>query len=323
MNTLAVGIGAGLVSALLFLVVITGSPLAMLLSFIAPLPIFIASLGWQHRSGLVAAAAGAVAITLVSSAAAGLGLNPMAGLAFALGWALPAWWLAYLALLGRPLPDGSMEWYPLGRLVLWIAATCALITLLGVVALGEGSHETYRANLQRAFEAFLRTDQPAGGERPANETLSVVVQALPFFFALNFVFVLSLNLWLAAKTVQVSGRLPRPWPFIPATTMPRLSIGLLAGAAVAGFLDGFPGAFGLALSGALLAVFALQGLAFLHDASRRRPERRFILSGIYTLALLASSIVLPVLAILGIADVALSLRSRFGAGAAGPRTPST
>ena len=44
-----VGIGAGLVSALLFSVVITGSPLAVLLYSAAPLPIFIASLGWNQR----------------------------------------------------------------------------------------------------------------------------------------------------------------------------------------------------------------------------------------------------------------------------------
>lgn len=42
MVSVAVGIGAGLVSALLFAVVITGSPLAMLLSYLAPLPVFIA-----------------------------------------------------------------------------------------------------------------------------------------------------------------------------------------------------------------------------------------------------------------------------------------
>src|SRR5215211_1990261 len=139
MHSLIVGIGAGLVSALLFGVVITGSPLAMLLSFVAPLPIFIAALGWQHRAGLVAAAVGAIAV--------GATVNPTAGFAFALGWALPAWWLAYLALLGRPAPHGAMEWYPLGRLLMWIAGTAALITLIGIVALGEGSHETYRANV--------------------------------------------------------------------------------------------------------------------------------------------------------------------------------
>ncbi|MFL5206734.1 MAG: hypothetical protein ACJ8AR_12815, partial [Microvirga sp.] len=64
MNFLAIGIGAGVVSALLFGVVITGSPLAMLLSVIAPLPIFIAALGWNHRCGLIAAGSGALAIAL-------------------------------------------------------------------------------------------------------------------------------------------------------------------------------------------------------------------------------------------------------------------
>jgi hypothetical protein len=317
MYSLVVGIGAGLVSALLFGVVITGSPLAMLLSFIAPLPIFIASLGWQHRSGLVASAAGGLAVALA--------LNTTAGLAFALGWAVPAWWLAYLALLGRPSADGSVEWYPLGRLLLWLAGTSALITLIGVVALGEGSHEAYRSNVREAFEAFMRGAAPPAGDQPQqpNETLSVLIEALPFFFALNFVFVLAVNLWLAARTVQISGRLPRPWPFIPATAMPRTSTAFLAAAIGAGFLGGFVGAAGLALTGALVAAFALQGLAFLHDTSRMRPARGFLLGGVYTLALLMSSVVLPLLAILGLADVALSLRNRFGPGPAGPRTPPT
>ena len=317
MHSLVVGIGAGLVSALLFGVVITGSPLAMLLSFIAPLPIFIASLGWRHRSGLVAAIAGGLAISLA--------LNTTAGLAFALGWAMPAWWLAYLALLGRPAADGTVEWYPLGRLVLWLAGTSGLITLIGVVALGEGSHETYRSNVQQAFQAFLTANDVPAGDQPQqpNETLAFFIQALPFFFALNFVFVLALNLWLAAKTVQISGRLPRPWPFIPGTAIPRVATGLLAGAVAAGWLGGFAGAFGLSLTGALLAAFALQGLAFLHDTSRARPARGFMLGGVYALALLMSSVALPLLAILGLAEVALSLRNRFGPGAAGPRTPPT
>jgi len=317
MHSLVVGIGAGLVSALLFGVVITGSPLAMMLSFVAPLPIFIASLGWQHRSGLVAALAGGIAIAAA--------LNATAGLAFALGWAMPAWWLAYLALLGQPAAGGSMEWYPLGRLVVWMAGTSALITLLGIVALGGGSHEAYRTNVQQAFEAFLRSaaPPPPGGQLPGGDALGVVVQALPFFFALNFVFVLAVNLWLAAKTVQISGRLPRPWPSIPATAMPRIVAGLLVAAVAAGFLGGFVGALGLASSGALLAAFALQGLAFLHDTSRQRPARGFMLGGVYALVLLMSSVVLPLLAILGLADVALSLRSRFGPAPPGPRNPPT
>jgi Predicted membrane protein (DUF2232) len=317
-HLLAIGIGAGLVSALLFGVVITGSALAMMLSFIAPMPTFIAALGWNHRAGLVAAIAGGIAMALA--------LNPTAGAAFALGWALPAWWLGYLALLGRPGADGTTEWYPLGRLLLWIAGTAALITLIGVVALGDGSYETYRSNLSETFENFVRAQTPPQEGETAQQPgdlAGLIINALPFFFAVNFVLVLTLNLWLAGKAVQISQRLPRPWPFIPATTMPRIAIGLLIAASLLAFVDGFPGAFGMALTGALLGAFALQGLAFIHDTSMQRPGRPFLLSGIYVFALLVSSVVMPLLALLGVADVAFPLRNRFGAASGRPNPPST
>jgi hypothetical protein len=313
LNLLAIGIGAGLVSALLFGVVITGSPLAMMLSFIAPLPIFIAALGWNHRAGLVAALAGGGAMALA--------LNATAGIAFTLGWALPAWWLAYLALLGRPAADGRTEWYPLGRLLLWIAGTAALITLIGVVAIGDGNYATYRSTLTEAFESFVRAQQPPRPDGDAPEAdnifMGFVLGALPFFFAVNFVLVLTLNLWLAGKAVQISERLPRPWPFIPATAMPRSAIALVLVASAAAFAPGFVGAFGMAAAGALLCAFSLQGLAFIHETSQQKPGRAFLLSAVYVFAILVSSVMLPLLALLGLADVAFPLRNRFG----GPPTP--
>lgn len=316
MNLLAIGIGAGLVSALLFGAVITGSPLALLLSVVAPLPVFIAALGWSHLAGLVAGAAGAVAMALA--------LNVTAGIAFGIGWALPAWWLAYLALLGRPAADGIMEWYPLGRLLLWIVGTSALITIVGVVAIGDGSYEAFQQSLQGAFEAFLRGQEPgtAGGAPVSNEAfVSFVVGALPFLFAFNFVMILALNLWLAGRAVQISGRLPRPRPYIPATAMPKAAIGLVAASIAASFLPGFAGTAGLALAGGLLAALALQGLTFIHETSRRRPGRALLLGGVYVLTLAVGQVVLPLLAILGLTDVAFSLRNRFRSGAAGPESP--
>jgi hypothetical protein len=313
MNVL-VGIGAGLVSALLFGVVITGSPLAMMLCFIAPLPIFIAALGWSHRCGLIATVAGGLGL------AAALTLT--AGLAFALGWALPAWGLAYLALLGRPTATG-MEWYPLGRLLLWIAGTAALITLIGVIAIGDGSYEGYRRVVQQLFEQFLSAREQAPAGPAPSEITSFILSALPFFFAFNFVLVLALNIWLAARAVKISERLPRPWPFIPGLAMPKIAIGLLAVSIAVSFLPGFIGTFGMALTGALLAAFALQGLVFIHDVSQARPGRPFLLSMVYVVTFLASSLVMPLLALLGLADVAFTLRNRFRSGSAGPEIPPT
>jgi hypothetical protein len=308
-NILIIGVGAGLVSALLFGVVITGSPLAMLLSVVAPLPIFIAALGWSHFSGLVASISGGLAMTAA--------LNLTAGLAFTLGWALPAWWLAYLALLGRPAADGSTEWYPLGRLLAWIALTAALITFVGVLAIGGFSYAAFSETLRRVFDGLL---QGQGGT-PAPEaspTLRILIELLPLFFALNFVLILTLNLWLAGKAVRLSDRLPRPWPDIPATAMSSPALVALAVSVALSFAPGLIGAAGMVLAGAFFAAFVLQGLAFVHDTTRQRPGRGFLLGGLYVLTLFLSQIAMPLLAVLGCADAAFALRARFKPGAAGP-----
>jgi hypothetical protein len=253
-----------------------------------------------------------------------LALNPTAGIAYTLGWALPAWWLAYLALLGRPDDRGELEWYPLGRLLLWVSATAALITILGAVALGDGSYELYQQNLRQAFDSFVRVYPPnAGDPAPETEGLAfILISALPFFFAFNFVLILSLNLWLSAKVVKISERLPRPWPFIAGMTMPRSTLLLTGAAVVAAFLPGYFGVAGLALSGALLSALALQGLAVIHDVSQGRSARPVILTGVYTLAFLASQLVLPLLAILGALDSATSMRQRLKSGNGNPGSPS-
>jgi len=113
---LLIGLGAGAVAALLFASVASGAPLSLLLAHLAPLPILIVALGWNHWAGLTAAL----------SAAAGLGavIGFPLFLGFLIGVGMPAWWLGYLALLARPSANGagaSLEWYPVGRLVLWAA----------------------------------------------------------------------------------------------------------------------------------------------------------------------------------------------------------
>ena len=54
---LLVAIGAGAAAALLFASIATGSIIATLLFYLAPLPILIAAMGWSHLAGLLARAA--------------------------------------------------------------------------------------------------------------------------------------------------------------------------------------------------------------------------------------------------------------------------
>src|SRR5262245_27522759 len=96
-----IGIGAGIAAALLVALplaaLFSGASLglAVLLGLMAPLPILIAAIGWSHWAGLIAAATGG---------ALALALSGILFLPFLIGVALPAWWLGYLALLGRPAP---------------------------------------------------------------------------------------------------------------------------------------------------------------------------------------------------------------------------
>ncbi|HEX8665487.1 MAG TPA: DUF2232 domain-containing protein [Beijerinckiaceae bacterium] len=315
-----VGIGAGLVSALLFTVVAKGSHLAVVLSVVPSLPIFIAALGWNHRAGLIATAAGALALTVA--------FKLSLGATFAIGWGLPAWWLAYLALLGRPRPDGSLEWYPIGKLLFWTAITAALVTFAGAAAVGGGDHATYRDVLRGAFEGLLRdmtrtpaeTPLPPIRGIPAEDLANGVVSAIPFAMGWSLAFILAVNLWLAGRIVAISQRLVRPWPFMPAAALPRLALGVLAGAVALAFLPGFLGVAGIALAGSLSAAFALQGLAFVHDTTQGKPGRGALIAATWFLAIFIGHIAWPLLAVAGLADAAIGLRKRLPSGGPGPRS---
>src|SRR5215813_9673312 len=113
-QVVSVGLGAGVASALVFASIASGSALSIPLFYLAPLPILIAAMGWSHVSGLIAAGVAALGL--------GVAFGSMLFVVFLAGVGLPAWWLGYLALLARPAANGGsghLEWYPIGRLVIW------------------------------------------------------------------------------------------------------------------------------------------------------------------------------------------------------------
>jgi hypothetical protein len=307
MNFLVIGLGAGLASALLVAVVAKATPLAMLLFLLAPIPVLIATLGWDHRAGLVGTAVGGIVTALV--------LSPLEGIAFAIGTALPAWWLGYLALLGQTRPDGTIDWYPLGRLLMWIAATAAL-TVLATAIVSSGTYESFQERSRRLAELFLQGQRPPRAPDAPAPPPDVLVERFaalaPMLAAQGFTLILAMYVWLGAKIVAMSGRLPRPWPYIPATAMPRSTLLLLAGALVlANLAGGFAGVLGIALVGAVIMAFGLQGLAALHHLTVGRSGRTPILIITYLLLVLSQGLLFLALILFGIVDTAFGLRGRL------------
>ncbi len=334
---LGIGIGAGLVSALLFGVLLKATPLAIVLYLLAPLPILIVGLGWSRKAALVAAATGSLALVLA--------VAPFLGLAFAAYIALPAWWLAYLALLGRDV-EGRLEWYPTGRLLGWIAATAGL-AFIAIAILSSPNHATFDAQLHGLAQSLVQARDPDGaiearriddpgaqaGRAPAPgsvvgptepaqmaeadrgqgavtraELADALARVVPAFAANGLALLLTFYLWAAARIVRISGRLPRPWPDIPSTAMPRAMLGALAIAVLMCFGPGYVGVLGVALVGAFCAAFSLQGLAAFHDRSRGRPGRGLMLFGMYLILFVTQGIALIALTLFGLADIALDRR---------------
>ena len=329
LKDIGVGIGAGLVSALLFAVLLKATLLAIVLYLLAPLPILIVGLGWSPRAALAAVAAGALALALV--------VAPFLGIGFAVYLALPAWWLAYLTMLGRTDAAGGLEWYPIGRLLAWIAGTAAL-AFVAIAVVAAPDYRTFHAQLTgmarrvvqiqtgtvRTGPARAPASRPAPAEADApppaaaapapapaeiqDDVAEALATVAPALAAQGLAILLAFYLWAAARIVQISGRLTRPWPDIPATAMPRSALGVLAAAAVLALAPGYVGVLGVALAGALTAAFALQGLAAFHDRSRGRPGRGALLIGLYVVLLLTQGIALIALTVFGIADTALDRR---------------
>jgi hypothetical protein len=291
MQLLLVGLGAGAAAALLFASVASGSIAAIFLFYLAPLPIMIAALGWTHIAGLIAAATATVLVAALS------GVFFIAVPVIAFG----AWWLGYLALLARPSTNGggeALEWYPVGRLVLWSAVIGTLVVAAAVPNFGT-DQESLQAALRKTYERIL-------SDRSLIDMLVVAVPpAAAVFSTITNVF----NLWLAARAVKISGRLKRPWPDLASLTLPASSAGLLAAAVAGSFLPDLVGVLLGAFAASLLMAFAMLGFAVLHALTRGMSSRAVVLAGVYAVAIVLSWPVL-VMSILGLAEVVFDIRGR-------------
>lgn len=298
---LLVAVGAGVAAALLFASIATGSWIAPLLFYLASLPILIAAMGWSHLAGLLGA--------LIAATGLGLVLGFYFFLAFLFGVGLPAWWLGYLALLGRSVAaNGSadnMEWYPVGRLVFWAAIIGTSVIVVAMLNFGIDK-ESFQTEMRSAFERVLqaqgKTQLP--GQTDMGRLIDILVVALPPAAAVLLTVLNTFNLWLAARVVKVSGRLRRPWPDLSAMTLPNFAPGVLAAAVAGSFLPGLPGVLAGVLAASLFMAYAIMGFAVLHAVTRGMGGRTFALIGAYFTVLVFGWPILA-MSMLGLAEIRL------------------
>jgi hypothetical protein len=308
------GAGAGLVSSALFASAITGTPIAGLLFYLAPLPICLAGLGWGTVAGIAAGAAG----TLVTAAVLGPGL----GLLFALALGLPLATLCYFALLSRQNANtgqdsvAAVEWYPIGRLVGWAAIIGGLLAGVMMLYLGHDT-ESYREAIKDALQKSALKDQ---FDEAAIASLSTVAaRGLPALFGISWMIIALFNLWLGGVIVEASGRALRPWPKLDDIEVPSAFFLAFTASLVFSFVPGLVGLIATGFAGALLFAYVLQGLSVLHAYTRGMPFRGALLASIYLGILLLGWLAI-VIAIIGLSEPMLRLRERAGARGQPPRS---
>jgi hypothetical protein len=320
-----IGVSAGAATALLFASVASGSPLSVLLFYLAPLPILIAALGWSHWAALIAA------ITASASLAAVFG--SFFFVAFLLGIGLPAWWLGYLALLARPATSPAttqvgLEWYPVGHLVFWAAILSAFIVIAALLNFGT-DEETVRASLRRVLERMLYaqggvpSSPDVSAPRPGESTRLVefLAAVLPPAAAVLTTVTSVVNLWLAERIVKISGRMRRPPPDLSTMQFPAYTPALTAAAVAASFLPSLIGIAAGVLGASMLMTYAILGFAVLHTITRGMSSRPFTLGGVYVAVIVFGWPVL-FMTLLGLADTAFDVRGRVTR-KRGPPNPGT
>ena len=309
---LLIAMAAGSASALMFASIVSGALISLLLFYLAPLPLMVAALGWGPLSATI------------GGIAAAIGLGAIFGLpyciAFTVTVALPAWWLGHLALLGRPTTHGvapgngaspvapDLEWYPVGRILLWTTACAALTTMAALLTLGSDADAITGALRRGLLRIIALYDAASAGD--TEQWIDALVTIAPAAAATVAMMTLTLNLWLAAKITATSGRLHRPWPDLKSAALPPMTLAAMCVAIAFCFSGGLFAILAQIVTVALAMAYALTGFAVLHTLTLALRSRALWLGATYTVVAVFGWPVLAMVA-LGLADAVFGIRRRF------------
>lgn len=300
--SLLIALAAGAASALMFASILSGALVSLALFYLAPLPLMVAAIGWSPFQASLGGIAAATTLGLL------FGFTYLA--MFVLTIAFPAWWLGYLTMLGRPALPGEkpgVEWYPPGRLLLWIVVFASITAITALLTLGSDG-----ATITEAMRSALtRMRGPQGlipGDIHQSPTLiDALIAVAPAAAAVATIVTLSLNLWLAGRILSTSGRLRRSWPDLNRTALPPMTLVALPVAIAFSFIGGLPAMMAQIVAAALLMAYAITGLATLHTMTRGRAHRPLWLSMVYATVTVFGWPILGLIA-LGLADAFFGLR---------------
>jgi len=270
-NPIHIALISGLISAGIFLVV-ARLGLGFFFLFLPTIPLLYLGLSAQLKPQLIASFVAALLIGTLG------GID--AAIIYLFLLALPACYVAWLALTSYSDPTGQKYWLPLGIPLLHITLMgCVVVALMTLKYAGdEGGIMAVIAT--RVQEQFAQLEGDYG------TTVDKVVKHWAFliFSMTLWLWVLAIyaHVWLASRLLAKNNKQVRANVAIEPFQMPHWLLSLLAICALASLI-GSPSMQFAAKSTivSLMLPYFLLGCALLHNTSKAWPSRRFFLFFIY------------------------------------------
>jgi len=301
--------GLGMLSATLFLLPSLLGMAGVFGLLVSPLPVY-----WAGRREWLM---GLVAATVATAAIAPLA-PPFVSLFMYFGlYLLPA--VAAAAFADRNLLRAPLTGTGIGRAVAGIVTAVGLVAAVGISGYDASKHQpgaasaAFRSNIAEAMKAVGTAARMPVDTRTRIDSMAEGLKALPVGL-LELQIVQGPALWQVAngaaflalaERAGIAGPSPVSRMVLPRT----LGLGLGAAVLAAAFM-GDARAAPIAIVGALLTAYLLQGFAIVHAVTQNYPGRGILLTGVYVMAVF-TPFVQPILILLGLSDRMANWRDRL------------
>ena len=219
-NWILTGIAAGLAAAAMQGAILVPSFLSVLIFLLSSLPLFVVGFSRGWASAGIGAVVAAILVMFFANLSLAISFFLTAGLAPVLA--------AMFSMISRTNNDddttdnategearsAGREWYPEGRLVLWLAGVAAFITAASILTIGSdlATYEKFIgqmvAHLMTAFEKSMPEGQTPF---PRAQAISLIVNALPIVAAAMWLFAMVASMRLAIVVLSFKNLNLRPW----------------------------------------------------------------------------------------------------------------
>ncbi len=289
-----IAVVAGSASALVYASLLTASPAAFLLAYLAQLPLFAAGL-WMGTGAAALASLAGIVVTFIAGGFVFAAIYTVANCA-------PVLLVVRQALLWRPTAGGGVEWYPPGRLLLALFAFMALVFAGAAIAFADrpgGLEGTLEGTI---VQTFNRLRGPAGLEiANLEEFAAQIARLFAGIVAVSWLVMTAINGALGQWLVRRAGVNRRPTPEMADIDLPTWFVGLTAIFAAGSFIDGFAGFASRNMIVIFIAVYALAGLGVVHALIRNLQWRGMALGAVYG-AIVVFGWPIAVVAVLGLIE---------------------